>query len=186
MALSTATGWTKTKGLIKLIWITSLLFSSFPPPCTGWILSFHTPKMSHFWIIACFKWKQISLNMKNLIGIIPIFSENVASNKIWGHSQNLHRFGPFYHWQHPKLILEAATDWLEIQLGTNSHQHWIFSLNNSLQNPKCTKEVIDIIVSDSIWHCYPKSILEAVNDKNDPNPCQFWEWPQITFEATHV
>ena len=72
----------------------------------------------------CFSWKQISLNMKNLIGIIAIFSENVASNKIWGHSQNLHRFGPFYHWQHPKLILEAATDWLEIQLGTNSHQHW--------------------------------------------------------------
>ena len=60
------------------------------------------------------------------------------------------------------------------------------SINNSLQNPKCTKEVIDIIVSDSIWHCYPKSILEAVNDKNDPNPCQFWEWPQITFDGGHT
>ena len=124
----------------------------------------------------CFTWKQISLNMKNLIGIIPIFSENVASNKIWGHSQNLHRFGPFYHWQHPKLILEAATDWLEIQLGTNSHQHWISSLSitaSKIQSAQKKSLILlyltqfDTVIQNPFWRLSMiKMIQTRANSEN--------------------
>ena len=82
--------------------------------------------------------KKIALYIKFLLLSYPhslniLFNSTsvMASNVTQGHSQNLHMFGPFYHWLPPKWILKTAVDSLEIQLGIIStfNQLWISSIS---------------------------------------------------------